>query len=132
MARVVKGYDTTCTIGASQSVAKVRKYSHTSAKDKTENGPWFGEPTKDVSTGGKLGTLTLEGDVPIGGDDGIDDILNAYENDLNSTLSLATNSAYNITYSSPAYTAFDIETDANGTQTWKATIEGAYTIVQDS
>lgn len=132
MARVVKGYDTTCTIGASQNVAKVRVYTHASAKDETETGPWFGEPNKDVATGGKIGTLTLEGDVPTGGDAGIDDLLEAYEDDLNTALSVATTSGYNLSYPSPSYISFEFGVDAKGTQTWKLVAKGAYTAEKDA
>lgn len=132
MADPVTGANTTCVVGTSQNVAKVRKYDHKSARDETESGPWFGEPDKSITIGGKLGTLDLEGDIPIGGDAGIDDIRDAYETGTKPQLALATVDGYNITYTSPSYTAFDITTEANGTQTWKATVKGAYTIVQDT
>lgn len=134
MANPVVGYNGGVTVGASQAVAKVRKYTHNSERDSTEQGPWIGEPQKVVTVGGKLGTLELEGDIPAGGDAGIDDIKDAYENATNDDLTVYTEDGYQIAYADPSYTAFKIEGDASdgGTQTWKATLQGAYTITQDS
>lgn len=133
MANPVVGYDGLVQIGAGPvSVVKVRKWSHKSARDSTEQGPWVGDSAKVTTIGGKLGTLDMEGDVPIGGDPGQQDILDAYENGTNDTLVLTAEDGWKVTYTAPAYTAFDIEVDASGTQTWKATVSGAYTIAQDT
>lgn len=133
MTNPVTGYDGIVTIGTTPvTVTKVRKYSHKSKRDSTEQGPWIGDSAKVTTIGGKLGTLDLEGDVPIAGDPGQQDILDAYENGTHDDLSVTTEDGWKIAYTAPSYTEFDIEGDANGTQTWKATISGAYTITQDT
>lgn len=134
MANPVTGYDGTITIGSSPvNVTKCRKWTHTGERDSTEQGPWIGDSAKVTTVGGKLGTLELEGDIIIGGDAGVDDIKDAFENGTTPTITVTQEDGYAVAYAAgAAYTAFSLETDANGTQTWKATISGAYTISQDS
>jgi hypothetical protein len=131
MANPVIGYDGSATIAA-QAITKIRKWTHTSERDTTEQGPWVGDAVKVVTIGGKLGTLELEGDIPIGGDAGVDDIKDAYENGTSPAFVATQEDGYAVTYATPSYTAFSLETDASGTQTWKATLQGAYTLAQDS
>lgn len=134
MANPVIGYDGSITIGSSPvTVNKVRKWSHSGEREETEQGPWVGDGNKVVTVGGKLGTLELEGDIPIAGDAGVDDIKDAFENGTTPPITVTQEDGYAVAYASgAAYTAFNLETEANGTQTWTATVKGAYTISQDS
>lgn len=131
MANPVVGYDGIVTV-AGTTVNKVRKYSHKSKRDKTEQGPWMGDSAKVTTIGGKLGTIEIEGDVPIGGDTGITALSTAYENATTPALVTTTEDGFTVTYATPAYTSFEIEGEASGTQTWKVSAEGAYTVAQDT
>lgn len=131
MAAPVTGYDGSGTVGGT-TINKIRKWSHKSERDKTEQGPWVGDSAKVTTIGGKLGTLEIEGDVPIGGDTGITALSTAYENGTTPTVILIAEDGFMVTYSAPSFTAFEIETEAENTQTWKVSLEGAYTVAQDS
>jgi hypothetical protein len=114
------------------AVNKVRTYSFTSSRDSTEQGPWIGDSAKVTTIGGKLGEMTLEGDIPIGGDPGVQDIVDAYESGTNDPLDVTTEDGYKIAFTAPSYTELKIEGDAAATQTWSVTISGAYAITQDT
>lgn len=131
MANPVTGYDGSATVGGT-NIVKIRKWSHKSERDKTEQGPWVGDSAKVTTIGGKLGTVEIEGDVPLAGDAGITALSTAYENGTTPTLILIAEDGFMVTYTTPAYTSFEIETEASGTQTWKVAAEGAYTIAQDT
>lgn len=133
MANPVTGAAGAVNIGSVPvAVEKVRTYSFTSTRDSTEQGPWIGDADKVTTVGGKLGEMTLEGDIPIGGDPGIQDIVDAYENGTNDPLDVTTEDGYKIAFSAPAYTELTIEGDAAETQTWSVTLSGAYAITQDT
>lgn len=130
---ITKGYDGSATIGSTPvTVNRIRTWAHNSERDKTEKGPWVGNANKETVVGGKLGTLELEGDVPVGGDPGIQDILDAYENGTSDPFTILTEDGFQVAYAAPSYTAFNIEGDAAESQTWSATLEGAYTVTQDT
>jgi hypothetical protein len=130
---VTKGYDGLASIGATPvSVAYIRTWSHSSERDETEVGPWVGNANKETTVGGKIGTLELEGDVPIGGNAGIQDILDAYENATNDPFTINTEDGFQVVYSAPSYLSFNIEADAGAQQTWSATLKGAYAVTQDT
>lgn len=133
MPNPVNGAAGAVNIGSTPVVVnKVRTYSFTSSRDSTDQGPWIGDPNKVTTVGGKLGELQLEGDIPIGGDPGVQDIVDAYENGTNDPLDVTTEDGYKIAFSAPAYTELTIEGDAAETQTWSVTLSGAYTISQDT
>jgi hypothetical protein len=133
MANPVNGAVGIVNIGSVPVVVnKVRTYSFTSSRDSTEQGPWIGDSNKVTTIGGKLGEISLEGDIPIGGDPGIQDIVDAYENGTTDPLDVTTEDGYKIAFTAPSYTELKIEGDAAETQTWSVTLSGAYTISQDT
>jgi hypothetical protein len=133
MANPVKGYDGLATIGVTPiTVNKIRTWTFTSERDEEELGPWVGDANKVTVIGGKLGTLELEGDIPIGGDPGIQDIVDAYEAGTNDVFVINTEDGYQITMTAPAYNNLEIGAEASGTQTWSVSLKGAYTIAQDT
>ena len=131
MSNPVVGYDGVITIGGT-SVTKAKKYSHKGARDKTETGPWIGDPNKVTVIGGKLGTIEVEGDVQIGGDPGVTALSGHFEAGTTAALVLTIEDGYTVTYAAPAFTAFEVEGDAGAGQTWKASAEGAYVLSQDA
>lgn len=133
MANPVKGYDGLATIGTTPvNVAKIRQWTFSSERDEEELGPWVGDANKVTVVGGKLGTLQLEGDIPIGGDPGIQDIVDAYENGTSDTFTIVTEDGYQIVMTAPSYNNLEIGAEASGTQTWSVELKGAYTITQDT
>lgn len=127
------GYDGVVQIGATPTaITKVSKWTHDSKRDKTELGPWVGDANKVTTIGGKLGTLKLEGDVPVGGDAGQAALLTAYENGTTPILVLTNEDGWTVTYTAPSYTAWGTAVDATKGATWSAELEGAYTVVQDT
>ena len=133
MANPVKGYDGAATIGSTPvTVNKIRTWTFTSERDEEELGPWVGDPNKVTVIGGKLGTLELEGDIPIGGDPGVQDVVDAYENGTTDEFAIHTEDGYKITMTAPSYNNLEIGAEASGTQTWSVSLKGAYTIAQDT
>ena len=133
MANPVNGAVGAVTIGSTPvTINKARTYSFTSSRDETEQGPWIGDANKVSTIGGKIGEITLEGDVVIGGDAGVQDLVDAYENGTNDPLTVVTEDGFQIAFSAPAYTELSIEGDAAETQTWSVTAKGAYAITQDT
>lgn len=135
MADPVIGYSGSVKIGPALTAAtvnKVTKWSFKSQRDKTEQGPWVGDPNKVTTVGGKLGSLDMEGDVMVGGDAGVQDAIDAYEHAANDRLELITEDGFAVTFPAPAYTSAEIATDATKGQTWKIAVEGAYAITQDT
>lgn len=127
------GYDGLGTIGASPvTINKISKWTFDTKRDKTEAGPWVGEPTKATVIGGKLGTLKLEGDVIIGGDPGQAAVLAAYEAGTTPVMVLTNEDGWTLTMTAPSYTAWGVAVDATKGAKWSAELEGAYTVVQDT
>jgi hypothetical protein len=135
MADPVVGYNGSAKIGPALSavaINKVTKWSFKTQRDKTEQGPWVGDPNKVTTVGGKLGSLDIEGDVVVGGDAGVQDAVDAYENATNDRLELIAEDGFAVTFATPAYLTAEISVDAGKGQTWKISVEGAYAITQDT
>jgi hypothetical protein len=132
---IIKGTLTSVKVGPTATAVtttKIEKYAHKSERSSEEVGPFFGDDNVTETLGGKKGETEIEGVVPEGGDAGQDDMIEAYENNTTLRVELNTSGGKVITYTAGRFKKTEITTDAKGTQRFKATVSGVYTLTQDT
>jgi len=129
----IKGTGGSFTVGPTLTplvVGKIEKWSFKSERGSEDIGPFVGEDVVYIVTGGKKGTLEFEGIIPEGGNAGQDSVIANYESGAALRTVVVVTTGKTITFASGVYSSLEVTLDAKGTLRIKASLGGAYTIIQ--
>ena len=129
----ISGINGTVKVGAvPTSLAWVGKWTFKADRKSVTVGPHMGDENEYPMPGGLSATFTIDGTIPNGGDPGQDLVIAAFLAGSNSAIELGATGGKIITFDAPVFETLEIDVDAKGSHTIKASGKGTFDIEQDA
>lgn len=132
MSTPISGTAGSLKIGASTSIAWAGKWTFKGSRKTTTIGPHIGDANEYEIGNALSGEFSIDGTIPSGGDAGQDLIISNFTANTSAAIALEATLGKTITFAAPVFDSLEIELDAKGTHTFKASGKGTFTIAQDT